>query len=286
MKIVCNTSDLDQALKFLRKKKGRLAYVPTMGALHKGHISLIQRANRENTHLIVSIFVNPMQFGPREDYLAYPQTRKSDIRKCRKAGVDLLFMPEKNFLSNNTALRKEDPGSFAKGLCGRFRPGHFRGVVRIVALFFRLIQPDTVYVGEKDYQQYRVIDDMVRKIFRPGSPKIIACTIIREKSGLAMSSRNAYLNKQEKNIAQVIYRMLKKGRDSIREGKSIRRVLSDLRNKLIDNGFSNVDYFICCESKNLKPIYHISKNRSGELLLAVRARLGKVALIDNIRFPV
>ena len=243
----------------------RIALVPTMGYLHEGHISLIEAAKRRGAdEIVVSVFVNPVQFGPNEDYATYPRDERADLAKCRLAGATAVFFPtpENMYLPRHSVyINAED---LSRGLCGARRPGHFRGVCTVVAKLFNLAHPDFAVFGQKDYQQAQVIKRMVRDL--NFDLDIVVAPIVREESGLAKSSRNTYLSAEERSRALAISR-------GLREFRSLAKLRRDL-----ERAGLKVDYVECVDAETLEPR---KKPRKGCCVL-VAAYCGKTRLIDNI----
>jgi pantoate ligase/cytidylate kinase len=257
--------------------------IPTMGALHQGHLSLIQRARGENATVIVSIFVNPLQFGQNEDYHHYPRRLDQDREFCSQAGVDAIFAPspeqmgitEKN-IQESKVIQVIPPSAMISGLCGRFRLGHFQGVATIVTKLFNLVQPDRAYFGQKDGQQLAIIKKLVVDLNLP--IEIVACPTVREASGLALSSRNAYLSATELDQAAVLYRALQIAHCAFKAGESNATELIALVQKQLSTVSNlNVEYIELVEPTTLMPIKTIQE----EGMLAIAARLGSTRLIDN-----
>lgn len=254
-----------------RKLAGaKIALVPTMGYLHEGHLSLIAAARRRGAdEIAVSIFVNPVQFGPNEDYARYPRDEKADIEKCRAAGATAVFLPtpETMYAPDHSVYVEENDLSL--GLCGARRPGHFRGVCTVVAKLFNLAHPDFAVFGRKDYQQAQVIKRMVRDL--DFDLKIVVAPIVREKSGLAMSSRNTYLSVDERTAALSISRALREVRPGPAGGVRDRIV------RAIEKAGLKTDYVECVDSVTLKPVKRVAKGTA----VLVAAYCGKTRLIDN-----
>jgi pantoate ligase / CMP/dCMP kinase len=260
-----------------------IGLVPTMGALHQGHLSLIQRAKQENATVIVSIFVNPLQFGPREDYQHYPRTLEQDRLLCEQAGVDAIFAPspdemgvgEKN-IQESKKTQVIPPSAMISGLCGRSRLGHFQGVATIVTKLFNLVQPDRAYFGQKDGQQLAVIRRLVADLNL--SIEIVACPTVREPSGLATSSRNQYLTATEKQQAAVLYRGLQKAKFAFVEGiRDCKELLAMVQQEVAMVSTVFVEYIELVEPTTLMPLQTIEE----EGMIAIAARLGSTRLIDN-----
>lgn len=257
--------------------------VPTMGALHQGHLSLIQRARQENATVIVSIFVNPLQFGPNEDYHRYPRTLDQDRQLCEQAGVDAIFVPTpeemgvdlKN-IQDSKVTQVIPPSAMISGLCGRSRPGHFQGVATIVTKLFNLVQPDRAYFGQKDGQQLAIIRRLVADL--NFSIEIVACPTVREPSGLAMSSRNKYLTATEKQQAAVLYRGLRQAQAAFRAGeRNTSKLIAIVQQEIAMVSSVSVEYIELVEPTTLIPLKTVQE----EGMLAIAARLGSTRLIDN-----
>lgn len=254
-----------------RRRGAFVALVPTMGCLHEGHLSLVKAAvKRGADEIIVSIFVNPVQFGPNEDYAKYPRDEKADLEKCRAAGATAVFFPtpENMYLTDHSVYVEEE--SLSKGLCGARRPGHFRGVCTVVAKLFNIAMPDIAVFGRKDYQQAQIIRRMVRDL--NFAVKIVVMPIVREKSGLARSSRNVYLSEDERRRALSISSGLKALKAAGEKGS-----LAKFRSSLEKAGLK-VDYIECVDAETLKPRKKVAKKSA----VLVAAFAGKTRLIDNI----
>ncbi len=262
-------------------QKGRsIGFVPTMGALHAGHLSLIKRAQRENDIVVVSIFVNPLQFGPAEDFAAYPRDVDNDVAKLRDLGVDTLFLPDSNLMypaGYSTYVQVE---GVTDRLCGLARPGHFRGVATVVAKLLNLTSPSRAYFGQKDFQQTVVIRRMVKDLGM--NVEIVVCPTLREEDGLAMSSRNQYLNPEERTAAATLHRALKRTAEMLQGGKSSPAGLKELlvselkKERLI----SVIDYASLYHTETLDELQDPGQVK--EVLIAVAARIGRTRLIDNL----
>ncbi len=281
MKIIRSAPELERTVRGWnsRSPKPRVGFVPTMGALHEGHRALVRRARRANAIVVVSIFVNPLQFGPGEDYARYPRTESADMRLLRNAGADVVFIPAPRPFLRHKLLKKTFLPPLAAPLCGRFRPGHFQGVVNIVAFLFRLVRPDRAYFGQKDYQQVRVVAEMTRRVFG-ARPRIVLCPTVREPDGLAMSSRNRYLTPEERRRALGLIKALRRGARALRRGQRTPAVLRGLRDRLQREGISQIDYVAAVDGKSLKNVVKWSPRRP--LLLAAAVKIGKTRLIDNL----
>lgn len=275
MKVIKKASQLQKiALNYLKNGQ-KIGLVPTMGALHKGHISLVDKAVKDNDITIVSIFVNPTQFGPDEDYLKYPRPLDKDLQICKEHKVDYVFapsVPEMFPANHKTFIEVKEMQDI---LCGQFRKNHFRGVATVVAKLFNITMADKAYFGMKDYQQLRIIEKMVKDLnFKT---KIIACPIIREPSGLALSSRNSYLSESEKISATEISKILKEAKKSFKN-KNVSEVLKITLKKLNDIPESKLDYAEILDYKEMTP----ADKNTKKAVLAVAIRIGKTRLIDNI----
>ena len=260
--------------------------VPTMGYLHDGHISLIKKARENNTKVITSIFVNPIQFGPKEDYATYPRDMERDSEMAKKAGTDYIFVPGAKDMYPMGFATFVEVKEMDSIMCGAFRPGHFRGVCTVVLKLFNITYPSIAYFGLKDYQQYIIIKKMAAELNLP--VKIIGCPIIREKDGLAMSSRNKYLTEKERSSATILYKSLKFAKVKIIEGE---RDLLKLQKGCINNiknneNVSKIDYFDFRDGTTLKEIKSLEPAEGikmpEKLLVATAAHIGRTRLIDNI----
>ena len=270
MKIFRDPAKLQKWCRARRNAGSKIALVPTMGYLHEGHLSLIAEAvRRKADEIVVSVFVNPVQFGPNEDYAKYPRDENADLAKCRAAGATAVFFPtpENMYLQGHSVYVDEE--SLSNGLCGARRPGHFRGVCTVVAKLFNLAHPDFAVFGRKDYQQAQVIRRMVRDL--NFDLKVVVAPIVREKSGLAMSSRNTYLSPDERARALSISRTLRELKAKGRGG------LAKVR-KCLESAGLKVDYVECVDAQSLQPLKAV---RKGACVL-VAAYAGKTRLIDNI----
>lgn len=260
------------------KNGTRVGMVPTMGALHEGHLSLVRAARAESDVVVVSIFVNPTQFGPGEDLEQYPRDLGRDRLLCEKAGADLIFCPSPEEMypdGYSTWVEVED---LTAGLCGRSRQGHFRGVCTVVAKLFNVCQPDQAYFGEKDAQQLAVITRMVRDLNM--SVQIVSCPTVREPDGLAMSSRNARLSPEQREQAPALFEALSTARQLVQAGERDAKVLdAAIRSVLRKASLGEIDYVEIADAASLRPMATIA----GECLMAVAVRFGDVRLIDNVR---
>jgi pantoate--beta-alanine ligase len=260
----------------LREKVPRLALVPTMGALHAGHLSLIAHAKNNAPWVCVSIFVNPTQFGPKEDYTKYPRPIESDLEKCEAAGVDFIFLPaaEEMYPPGIPDITVDLP-SLSTVLEGKHRPGHFKGVCQVVAKLFNIVQPNCACFGQKDYQQLRIIQAMVDALDMPID--IIACPTLRDPDGLAMSSRNAYLSADDRVRALAISRALMAAFGEHKKGvHQTNRLVTTMQHILLEQHL-NIDYVAAVDAVTLKNVEKVE----AATVLAVAARVGNTRLIDN-----
>lgn len=259
-----------------RSALGRLALVPTMGALHEGHLSLIEVARRHAEHVAVSIFVNPTQFGPREDFSKYPRPIERDLQLCETAGVDLVFNPPPHAMYRPGELDIAiDIPSLTGVLEGAKRPGHFKGVCQVVAKLFNILTPNVACFGQKDFQQLRIIETMVSALDFP--IEIVRCPTIRETDGLAMSSRNAYLSEDERRRALAISRALQSAQQQIQAGyRQTNRLLTTMQNLLLEERLL-IDYVAAVDPQTFRPVSEVA----APTLLAIAARVGNTRLIDN-----
>lgn len=264
------------------KKSRSIGLVPTMGYLHAGHLSLIEWARKRCDVLVVSLFVNPSQFGPGEDLDAYPRDAERDQRLAEEQGVDILFMPEAGSMYAPDHATWVEVPDLARGLCGKTRPVHFRGVATVVTKLFNLVQPDVAVFGEKDRQQLAIIKRMVRDLNMP--VQVEGRPIVREEDGLAMSSRNAYLSKDERLQAPTVYKGLCAAREWIEQGvRQPNQVVEQLREYYSRNVVGGrLDYCEIVDTENMQPVARIE----GPIVLAVAIYLGGTRLIDNIRVDV
>jgi len=278
MRVVKTIKSLRAVVSEARDAARTIGLVPTMGALHEGHISLIDRAGRHGDFIVVSIFVNPTQFGPKEDFGKYPRTLREDLRICRERGVDAVFLPSVQEMYPQENLTWINVEKLAEPLCGQLRPGHFRGVATVCAKLFNIVTPDVAYFGQKDAQQAAIIKKMVADLDFP--LKIMVCPTIRANDGLALSSRNKYLSPAQRSDALCIYRSLMTAREMIEAGVTNPKTIIGKMRKIIGKAESltGIDYISIVDSRNLQGINRIK----AKVLIAVAARFGSTRLIDNI----
>jgi len=277
MRIISSIKEMFGFSKKMRVKGKSIGFVPTMGALHEGHLSLVRQAHKENDIVVVSVFVNPIQFGPKEDFRKYPRNIKRDARLCKSAGADIIFYPDiKDIYPENykTYVVVEDLGAL---LCGKFRPGHFKGVTTIVAKLFNIVSPNVAYFGQKDAQQAVIIKKMAQDLNMPVQIKVMP--IVREEDGLAMSSRNIYLNRNERRDAQVLYQSLIMAKSLIRQGHTgPSSIIKEIRQLINKKKNAKIQYISIVGPKDLLPVDSIRK----KVLIALSVWIGRTRLIDNI----
>jgi len=260
----------------VRSRGETVAFVPTMGFLHEGHLSLMRRARDCADHLVVSIFVNPLQFGPGEDLERYPRDPDGDADRCREVGTDVLFLPSSTALYPDGFQTTVQPGALALPLCGASRPGHFDGVATVVLKLFNIVSPDLAVFGRKDYQQLQVLRRMGRDLDLP--VEILGMPIVRETDGIAMSSRNAYLSPAQRLQAQVLHRALDRVEAALAGGERSTAVLVELASSLISaQPLAEIDYVELVDAESLQPTGEVSS----PALLALAVRFGGTRLIDN-----
>jgi pantoate--beta-alanine ligase len=279
METVTTIAAVRERVRRWRSEGRRIAFVPTMGNLHPGHVSLIEAAGRYGDRFIASIFVNPMQFGPNEDFAHYPRTPTQDERMLADAGCNLMFMPDVAEMYPNgseRATRVEVPG-LSRLLCGEFRPGHFEGVSTVVAKLFHIVEPDVAVFGEKDFQQLTIIRRMVADLCMP--VQIVAAPTMRESDGLAMSSRNQYLTPEERAIAPRIYETLLAAVNRLRAGDTDFASIERSGIQALERGGFRPDYFSVRQAQDLSP----PRRDTTHLVALTAARLGKARLIDNLQ---
>jgi pantoate--beta-alanine ligase len=279
MKIIHSTKELRNFIKTWKMEGFEIGFVPTMGYLHEGHKSLIDRASSENDKVVVSIFVNPTQFGPNEDLDKYPRDLEGDSKLCEIAGADLIFNPSAQEMYGTDFSTYVDVEGLTEGLCGAKREGHFRGVCTVVSKFFNIVNPTRTYFGEKDAQQLAVIKRMVKDL--NFDIEIVGCPIIREKDGLAKSSRNTYLSEEERKAALILNASLNKAKYALQEGvKDIGKLTEIISEEINKEPLAKIDYIEIVDSETLKPVTYIEDS----ILVAIAVYIGKTRLIDNFSF--
>ncbi|MBD3426312.1 MAG: pantoate--beta-alanine ligase [Candidatus Omnitrophica bacterium] len=278
MKIITEISKMRQFSRDSHGKGASVGFVPTMGYLHEGHLSLVRAAGEECDTVVMSIFVNPTQFGPGEDLDRYPRDMERDTELAEKEGVDAVFVPSVEEMypqDHNTNI--EVSGHLTEGLCGAFRPGHFRGVTTVVGKLFNIVNPDKAYFGQKDAQQAAVIRRMVRDLNMPVEVRVMP--IVREKDGLAMSSRNSYLSPGQRHQALALYKSLERAREMILAGEdSAGKVKDELKKILLDEARLRIDYAEIIDAESFRPVERIK----GKALIAAAVYVGETRLIDNV----
>ncbi|MFN7402139.1 MAG: pantoate--beta-alanine ligase [Alphaproteobacteria bacterium] len=258
-----------------------VALVPTMGAIHAGHLQLVAEAKKNASKIVVSIFVNPTQFGPNEDFANYPRTLERDIQLLAQAGVDLVWSPSVGEMYPEGFATSIHVAGLREALCGAFRPGHFDGVATVVAKLFMQIRPDIALFGEKDYQQLMLIKRLVKDLNM--NIEVLGVPTLRERDGLALSSRNQYLDADERKIAPKLYAILQQTSNHIRSGADVKDMLGLAEKEIIAAGFTKIDYIELREEESLMPVVNFSEE-TARLLTAVW--LGKTRLIDNVRVAI
>ncbi len=282
MKVLNTIKEIRLLIRGARKNGKSIGFVPTMGYLHEGHTSLVKKAREENDLVIVSIFVNPTQFGQGEDFESYPRNLERDSKLVEDAGADIVFSPlvEEMYPSGCSTYVDTD-SAITKKLCGASRRGHFRGVTTIVTKLFNIVTPDRAYFGQKDAQQIAVIEQMVRDLCI--DVEIVPCPIVREEDGLAMSSRNTYLGDDERRAAIVLSKALSSAEEVIKEGeRNALKVSKLIVDKISSQPLSKIDYVEIVCDKTLEAIEEIK----GSILIALAVNIGRTRLIDNVRLEV
>lgn len=276
--VVCRSiGELRTVVNAERMAGRRIGFVPTMGALHEGHTSLIRIANEMTDTVVVSIFVNPTQFGPTEDFDTYPRQLDTDLEACRNSGAQIVFTPTKEQIYPGTSFFSMTIQHLADHLCGASRPGFFNGVVQVVNKLFNIVQPDLAVFGQKDYQQFRILERMAEEFHQP--VQMVMAPIVRANDGLALSSRNAYLSREQRRIAPGLYRSLRFIQQHLLDGVSVpARLIGHQKEELRGKGFE-IDYLGVYSAQTMQPLERISDE---ELLLAGAVKLGDTRLIDNM----
>ena len=280
MRVVRSVKEMQAISRSYFRTGKEVGFVPTMGYLHEGHLSLVRKAREENDVVVVSVFVNPTQFGPNEDYERYPRDEERDRKLLEAEGVDYLFLPSVEEMYPEGYSTYVEVEGLTEGLCGAKRPGHFRGVATVVTKLLNIVQPTRAYFGEKDYQQLQVIKRLVKDLNIP--VEIVGCPIVREKDGLAMSSRNTYLSPEERESALSLYRGLKIAEELFRKGEKDPEVIKEKVKKFILSHphVKGVDYVEIVDPESLKPVKEV---KEGDVI-ALAVFVGNTRLIDNHRF--
>jgi len=277
MRIIKKAKTIRAVLTKAKSQKKKIGFVPTMGALHEGHLSLLRRCSRENDISVMSIFVNPLQFGPHENFKNYPREEKNDLLLAKNENIDIIFYPSKKDMYPQCSLTTINVKKITENLCGRSRPNHFRGVTTVVGKLLNIISPTTLYLGQKDAQQCLCIQQMIRDLNYPVAVKVLP--IIREKDGLAMSSRNKYLSTHERNEAPVLYQSLCLAKQKILQGaRKTSEIIKLIRSTIQKKSSGRIDYIACVDAQTLQPLKYLK----GRILIALAIRFRDARLIDNI----
>jgi pantoate--beta-alanine ligase len=279
MRIIKSSRELQEIVSTLKDKGMSIGFVPTMGALHQGHLSLIEYADKDNDIVIVSIFVNPTQFNDKSDYAKYPRILDNDIEKLNNVKCDIIFTPAESDMYPEEDKRQFDFGNLDKVMEGKHRPGHFRGVALIVSKLFEMVKPDKAYFGEKDFQQVAIIKHLTNQL--NFDTEIVSCPIIREEDGLAMSSRNMLLSKEQRKNVSLISETLFEAK-KIAKNNTVSETMDWVIRTINNNPFLKVEYFDIVDSENLETIKDWSQNVDKVGCIAVH--VGNIRLIDNVRF--
>lgn len=277
MVIVESINNMKNEMKTCKEKGLSIGLVPTMGCLHTGHMSLIKKAREENDIVVVSIFVNPTQFGPNEDFDRYPRTREKDLEVCRANNCDFVFLPQSDEMYPEDFLTFVEVEDLGKVLCGISRPTHFRGVTTILTKLFNITKANRAYFGQKDAQQLIIVKKMVEDLNM--DIEIIGCPTVREDDGLALSSRNTYLNDEERKDGLLLYKSLTLAKDLILNGEKDAGVIKkEIENTINSGKNTSIDYIEIVNNKTLKPVLKVEDN----ILIALAVNVGNTRLIDNI----
>jgi len=281
MKVIRKIKSMQKVADELRKKGKKIAFVPTMGYLHEGHLSLVRIARRRGDVVVVSIFVNPTQFGPSEDYHSYPRDEKRDLSLLKKEKVDFVFIPSVEEMYPENYQTYVEVTEMSKYLCGKSRPGHFRGVCTVVTKLFNIVKPHYAIFGEKDYQQLRIIERMIADLNM--DVKIISGPTVREKDGLAMSSRNVYLSEEERKSALSLSKALNEVKKMVESGERDCEVLIRKAREIIESEpHTKIDYVEIVDPLKLEPVKRIED----KAVIALAVFVGKARLIDNMKLEV
>ena len=276
MRVIRSVRSIQQFIKKAKLAGKAVGFVPTMGALHDGHRSLLRRCRRENDIVVLSIFVNPKQFGPKEDFTKYPRRERADKKLAKEEKVDIMFVPSAKEMYPEGYLTYIEVEKMTQALCGKSRPGHFKGVTTVVGKLLNIVMPDILYLGQKDAQQAAVLTRMVRDLNFPVLVK--TCPTVREADGLAMSSRNQYLSTGQRKEAAVLYRSLKEARQSVVVGNRLARaIVGKIRSRIARESSGRIDYLECVDADTFMPLKRIQ----GKTIIALAVWFGKTRLIDN-----
>ena len=279
MKIATTVLETRNTVRNWRKEGYTVGLVPTMGFLHEGHASLIKKCREQNDKVVVSVFVNPTQFGPNEDLEAYPRDLEKDKALCESLGEDLIFHPEPSEMYQNPKTYMNIEG-LSDNLCGKSRPIHFKGVCTVVSKLFNIVAPDRAYFGQKDAQQLAIIKKMVQDM--NFDVEVVGCPIVREEDGLAKSSRNTYLSDEERKAALCLSKSVKKGMEIIKEGISAKEVLDEMKKVINQEPLAKIDYVSMVDSLTMEDVETVDR----DVLVAMAVYIGKTRLIDNFSFEV
>lgn len=279
MKVIKKIDELKDVLKDYKKEGKTIGLVPTMGFLHKGHASLIKKAVEENDIVVVSDFVNPIQFGPNEDLESYPRDINADSKLCEDLGADFIFNPEPSEMYHDKKAFVDIEG-LSDNLCGARRAGHFRGVCTVCTKLFNIVGPNRAYFGQKDAQQLSIIKKLVFDLNIP--VEIVACPIVREEDGLAMSSRNTYLSADERKAALCLSKAIFEGEKMAKEGASVKEVLEKIKEIISSEKLAKIDYISAVDLETIKDVDNFNK----DTLVAIAVYIGKTRLIDNFIYEV
>ncbi|NGQ94535.1 pantoate--beta-alanine ligase [Brevibacillus sp. SYP-B805] len=275
---VSTIQELRSLIREARQAGKRIGFVPTMGYLHEGHASLVKQARLTCDLVVMSIFVNPLQFGPNEDFSRYPRDIVRDREIARSAGVDLLFTPSVEEMYPTEVLTKVSVAKVSEPLCGKSRPGHFDGVATVVMKLFQIVQPDDAFFGQKDAQQVAVIQQMVRDLSVPVN--IVVCPIVREADGLAMSSRNVYLREEEREQATILYRTLQHVQERLKSCPAVETLKDEMVRMIQSQPLAEIDYAEILHYPELTPVTELKPG--DRIIAALAVRFGKTRLIDNL----
>ena len=281
MRVIEDVAEMREAAAGIGREKRSIGLVPTMGALHDGHWSLVRDARRDADCVVVSILVNPLQFGPGEDLEQYPRSTEADLAGCRQRGVDLVFAPDARKMYQDDHATSVQVKGLSDSLCGQARPGHFDGVCTVVCKLFNIVAPHRAYFGEKDYQQLVIIRRMTSDLDLP--VEVVACPTVREADGLAMSSRNAYLSDDQRQSAASLYQALTEAAAAIGGGRCVAsELVHSARRRIEESGASSIDYVTIVDPVTLRPVEQVQ----GQVRICLAAYFGATRLIDNLAVDV
>ncbi|MDK2900201.1 MAG: pantoate--beta-alanine ligase [Thermosipho sp. (in: thermotogales)] len=276
MKVIEKIEEMKKISKEILESKKAIGFVPTMGFLHEGHLSLVKAAKSENDITVVSIFVNPTQFGPNEDYNNYPRDLERDLSMLKDMEVDYVFVPSVEEMYPDSFSTYVEEIKLSRFLCGASRPGHFRGVCTVVTKLFNIVKPTRAYFGQKDAQQFRVLRRMVRDLNM--DVELVEMPIVREPDGLALSSRNTYLNDEERKEAVRLYKSLLKAKELIESGEKDVEIIKNEMKKILTHPLLRIDYIEIVDEENLEPVEKIDRR----VIIAIAVFVGRARLIDNM----